>query len=264
MVKLSGFLLLLITVAAPVARAQDAWVPPVAGATNADERRALAELVHLYDTTGGRPGSVAAEFAARASFALADDAALSFQSLRLAPGHATSPAASARRVARAIAEASTRARNLATAYATIVRFGNAQWTVAALVRQGEVYETLAHAFLGLAVPADGHATPFAPGSAATEAMLARVESLEGLAIARYALAARLARGAVVVDDFSRAAIAGLARYSDEDVTRSLVAAHAADPSIAPPTPGEFDEVRRGRTLAVSAEIAPPPLTSAEP
>ena len=248
------------------AHAQDRWVPPPDRATDAVERRALAELVQTYDASGGRPGSVAAELSAHASFVLADDAALAFETARLPAVGARLTPAYARTLAQDVEAMSTDARRLAARYADVRRFGSAQWTVAALVREAEVYETLAHALLAVAYPDDG---PQTAAALAAQDVLARqlgprIEAFESLAIERDALAARLARRAPIDDAFSRASVHGLSRYSEEQVAQVLARAHAADPSVALAAPGELVGVARGFTFALADEIGPPLVAPEDP
>jgi tetratricopeptide (TPR) repeat protein len=239
-----------------------------------EERAALAEVIAAYERTGAVPGSVAATSAAEARVRLAHHEAETFSHFAITPGRPATFVAYVETLRRQIAEGAERARAASHAYDTVPSYGDARWTIAALVAQGEIDERLARGVLDapFVMPAETarqlrraspdvrEATTAGIESRIASALDEQVRPIECRAIARYALASRIARRMSVDDEQARAAIDRLQAFGEERLAECLLAEHERDASFDAYVPGEFARARHGATApSMVPGLAPPPL-----
>lgn len=238
-----------------------------------DYRAALQDVVQMFAQTGGQPGSAAAEYAAQANFQLVNDGSEEFERFEIKPGRPSTMQKYVSKVTEQIDSGSKEAKTRAEAYNTVVGYRRPNWTIAAFVRQGRIYEVLAKAVLNtpFVMPADLESkVRRAPAEAREEVRIQvedsirqvldkQVRPIECLAVARYALAARAARAGSLDTDHTRQAIDRLQAYGDERISECIAQAAQQDASFAPYKPGEFARAPRGQHKQVPAGMSAPAL-----
>lgn len=245
---------------------------------DAEERAALADVIAAYQRTGAVPGSRAATSAADAQVRLARHAAATFATFAIVPGRPLTLDAYVATLRRQITLGAERARGASRGYDPVPAYGDARSTVAALVAQGEIDERLSRGVLGapFVMPSDLARRLRRASPEVREAAEAEIESriaaaladdagpIECRAIARYALASRVARRMSVDEAASRTAIDRLQAFGEERLAECLAREHARDPSFESYTPGEFARARHGAPPpSLPSDIAPPSLAPTE-
>ncbi|MBC7172405.1 MAG: tetratricopeptide repeat protein [Polyangiaceae bacterium] len=240
-------------------------------------RDALADVLDAYRRSGQPAGSIAAEYAAQARFALEDDID-AFERWTVDVGRPTSVAQYGERLARSIRDGSAWAQQLTRRYDPILEYRRPTWTIAAYVRQGRVFEILANAVLNapFVLPQEIERQLRGLDAASREEVRLGVEDqvrqmlddqarpLECVAIGRYALAVRAAVAGSLDDELTRFAVDRLQTYGEERITRCIEQVRASDNSMQPYQPGEFARAARGRHPELEAVHEPPPLLEASP
>jgi hypothetical protein len=172
---------------------------------------------------------------------------------------------------------SSRAQTLAQGYEPVVGYRRPTWTIAAYVRQGRIYEVLAHSIVAAQHPLPDDLTRqvhSASEEVRTEiqtqfddrirqAMEPQIAPVECLAVVRYALAARAARAGSLDTEFTQIAIDRLQAYGDERIAQCITEQQHRDASFQAYAPGEFQRARRGQTTPLTGDIGAPPLAPLE-
>lgn len=226
---------------------------------HAEERAALAATLDAYRRTQGTAGTPAAALAADAALRIADDHAASFSTYSVDPGAPATMQAYVEALRSQIAGGAARARSASAGYEGIAGYGHAPSTIAALVAQGTIDERLARGTLDapFVVPRDvaralHGASPDVRAEAeerlrgqVADTLDQAVRPVECRAIARYLLAARVAREATLDDPHVQRALERLATYGEDRIAECVAAEHERDPSFAPYVPGEITRTPRG-------------------
>ena len=175
---------------------------------------------------------------ASAAFASAEVAGQAFDAFRIVVPYASGPVRGVvDDLRRRIQDGSVLARRAATGYESVIRCGSPTWTLAALVREGQIYARLAWAIRDQA-----HQFPQYPpqfGQRIVTAMEPQIAPLDCLAIVRYILAVRAARAAGMRTEYTTLALDALAGYELTRVTTCAADQHARDSTFAPFTPGDL-------------------------
>ncbi|MCB9612587.1 MAG: tetratricopeptide repeat protein [Sandaracinus sp.] len=238
-----------------------------------DYRTALQDVVRAFASSGQAPGSIAAEYAANAQFLITNETVAEFETFTINPGRPATLEAYVQALVSQINDGSRRASSYADGFNAVVQYRRPQWTIAAFVQRGKVYETLARAILNapFVMPADLQRQLSRVGADAREEIRIQVEDrirmtldeqvrpVECLAVAEYALASRAARVGSFDTEYSRAALDRLQAYGDERIAECIAARQAQDASFQAYNPGEFARAPRGQTLDIEADITPPAL-----
>ena len=238
-----------------------------------DYMRALQDVVSAYERSGQERGSIAAEYAAHAQFLITNDTVDEFESWEVEVGRPPTLEAYVQTVLREINEGAAEAQRYADGFNAVMQFGRPQWTIAAFVQQGRVYEVLARAVLNtpFAMPADLQRQLRRVSGDAREDIRIQVEDrirmvldeqvrpIECLGVARYALAARAARAGSIDTEYARVAIDRLQAYGDERIAECIAQAQSTDPSFQAYQPGEFARAPRGQNLTLEPDTAAPAL-----
>lgn len=241
----------------------------------ADYLSSLGDVVNEFSRSGEATGSIAAEYAAHAKFLLVDEGMDEFEGVRIDPGRPRNMEAYVNAITSQIDDASNRAKARAEAYDSVPGYRRPTWTIAALVRQGRVYEVLVRAILDtpFIMPADLQAqlrrvTPdqreeirIQVEDTVRATLDTRVRPIECLAVARYALASRAGRRATLDNEYTQLAADRLQAYGDERIAECIAEAQRNDPQFGAYTPGEFARAPRGQNLDMQAGIGPPALSS---
>jgi TolA-binding protein len=234
---------------------------------------ALQVVVDTFARSGQAPGSLAAEYAAQAKFELVDAGIASFESFAIVPGRPATLALYVTKITEQIVAGAQQAKQLAAGYDPVPAYRRPNWTIAAFIRQGRIYEVLARAVLDtpFVIPDDlarqvrGQPAEVRDTVRATvedrvrQVLDERTRPIECLAVQRYVLAARAARAANLDNEYTRLAIDRLNAYGEERILECVTQANAADTSFANATPGEFSRAPRGQNLDIRPDIAPPSL-----
>ncbi len=243
-----------------------------------DHRAALEDVIEAYERTGQPPGSLAAGYAAEATFILVDGRIDDFEKFRIRPGRPNTVDAYVNSVSRQIEEGAKRAQSVAEGYERVFPYRRPRWTIAAYVRQGRAYEILARAILNtpIVLPTDlqralRRAGPderdeyqFEFEDKIRQVLDAKVRPVECFAVARYALAARAGRAGSFDTSYTRLAIDRLQAYGDERIAECIAEAQARDETFEGYVPGEFRRAPRGKPLEIRPGIAPPAINREEP
>ncbi len=233
-------------------------------------------VVDAFARSGQAPGSIAAEYAANSKFLLVDPDGQAFETFTINTTRGATTEAYIHGIVAQIQSGSSRAQTVAQEYEPIMAYNRPTWTVAALVRQGRIYEVLAHAIVAAQhpLPADiqrqiSHASEDVRLELQTQfddrirqAMEPQIAPVECLAVVRYALAARAARAGSLDTEFTRQAIDRLQAYGDDRIAQCIQDQRTHDSTFAAYTPGEFTRARPGRTEGIADDIGPPPLAPA--
>lgn len=153
-----------------------------------------------------------------------------FRSFEIAPLGWGAVGGYAEYVAAAISDAVRRASVAADRYSSVLALGSARWSIAALVAQGRIYDTLAGGMRSLSPP---------PGIGrealrrAIEVVRQRLPPAECDAIRRYSLATRVARSHWLDTEESRAAHGRLRSYGHHRVLQCVTPHGRGRPSFAP-------------------------------
>ncbi len=245
---------------------------------SAEYRAALGGVTKSFGETGQPAGSLAAGYAAEARFILVDEKIEGFERFAIKPGRPKSVEAYVGTVTKQIDAGSQRALEIADGYETVFPYRRPRWTIAAYVRQGRTYETLARAILDtpIVLPADlQRALRRADEYEREEYRLdfedkvrqvldTKVRPVECFAVARYALAARAGRAGSFDTEYTRIAIDRLQAYGDERIAECIAEAQARDDTFEGYTPGEFARSPRGKPLEIRPGVAPPALSEESP
>lgn len=240
-------------------------------------RKALQDVVNGFSRSKQAPGSYAAEYAARAQFALVDEGTSGFEKFQVTSGSPATLNGYVKSVTQQISEGSTEAKSRAEGYSSIPSYRRPNWTIAAFVQQGRIYEVLAKAVLNTpfvvpadlkkkmrGLPEDSKADIKIQVEDAIKQLLDKeVRPIECLAVSRYALAARAGSAGNVDNEYTRRSIDRINAYGDERIAECVAQAAAKDPSFAAYKPGEFTRAPRGLALDIPASVSPPPLTAGE-
>jgi TolA-binding protein len=238
-----------------------------------DYRAALQDVVRAFASSGQAPGSIAAEYAANAQFLITNETVAEFETFTINPGRPATLEAYVQGLVAQINDGSRRASAYADGFNAVVQYRRPQWTIAAFVQRGKVYETLARAILNapFVMPADLQRQLSRVGADAREEIRIQVEDrirmtldeqvrpVECLAVAEYSLASRAARAGSFDTEFSRAALDRLQAYGDERIAECIAQRQAQDASFQAYQPGEFARAPRGQTLDIPADVTPPAL-----
>ena len=234
---------------------------------------ALREVVTAFSRSGQKAGSFAAEYAANAHFLLVDKGSEEFEKFAIQPGKPATLKSYVDAVKAQITNGATAAKLRAEAYNVVPPYNRPVWTVAALVRQGRIYEVLARAVLNtpFVVPADLQKKMKGLPADAKEDVKIQVEDairqlldqqvrpIECLAVARYALASRASRVGNIDDQYTREASNRINAYGDERIAECVEQAAKQDPTFEAYKPGEFARAPRGETINIPSGVAPPAL-----
>lgn len=238
---------------------------------------ARTAVVDAFARSGQAPGSIAAEYAANSKFLLVDPDGQAFETFTINTARGATTEAYLHGIIAQIQAGSQRAQSIAQEYEPIMAYTRPTWTVAALVRQGRIYEVLAHAIVAAQhpLPTDlqrqiSHASEDVRTEIQTQfddrirqAMESQIAPVECLAVVRYALAARAARAGSLDTEFTRQAIDRLQAYGDDRIAQCITEQRAHDSTFAAYTPGEFTRARPGRTEQLGhTDVGPPPLAPA--
>lgn len=238
---------------------------------------ALQAVVDAFARSGQTPGSMAAEYAAHAKFLLVDPAGREFETFVIDTRRGRTAEAYINGIVAQIQAGSSRAQTLAQGYEPVVGYRRPTWTIAAYVRQGRIYEVLAHSIVAAQHPLPddlSRQVHSASEEVRTEiqtqfddrirqAMEPQIAPVECLAVVRYALAARAARAGSLDTEFTQIAIDRLQAYGDERIAQCIAEQQARDASFQAYTPGEFQRARRGQTVPLTGDIGAPPLAPPE-
>jgi hypothetical protein len=240
-----------------------------------EHKTALQDVVAIYDRSGQKPGSYAAEYASQARFLLVDETASDFEGFKITAGKPATLDAYVKSVTKQIESGSKQAKTKAEAYNVIPPYRRPNWTIAAFVRQGRIYEVLARAVLNtpFVVPRDlqkkmkglpeyaKDEVKVQVEDAIRQVLDAKVRPIECLAVARYALALRAARAGNLDNQYTREAGDRINAYGDERIAECVAQAAAQDSSFQAYQPGEFTRAPRGHLLPVPAGVAPASIGS---
>ncbi len=238
-----------------------------------DYRTALQDVVTAFERSGQAPGSLPAEYAAHSRFLIVDPESAPFESFAIQAGRPATLDGYVADLRRQIEAGSAQAQRIVTAYEPVLAYRRPVWTIAALVKQGRVYEVLARAILNspFAMPADLAARVRGASAEVREEVRLQVEDrirqtldqqvrpVECFAVIRYALAARAARAGTLDTPETRLAIDRLQAYGEERISECLTAETARDPSFQAYAPGEFQRARAGRVLPMDSGLAAPSI-----
>jgi TolA-binding protein len=239
---------------------------------------ALKDVVNAFAASGQPPGSYAAEHAAAAQFTLVDESTADFDKFAIKPGKPATLKAYVDTVKNQIDTGAKQAKTKAEAYNSIPGYRRPNWTIAAFVRQGRIYEILARAVLNtpFVVPNDLQKKMKGLPDYAKDDIKVQVEDaihqlldqqvrpIECLAVARYALASRAGRAGNIDDQYTRDANDRINAYGDERIAECVAQAAATDPTFAAYQPGEFTRAPRGQDLDIAPSVAPPPVQGGTP
>ncbi len=238
---------------------------------------ALQAVVDAYAHSGQAAGSIAAEYAANAKFQIVDPQGQAFESFTIDTRRGRTTETYIQGIVSQIQAGSHRAQETAQQYEPVLAYNRPTWTVAALVRQGRIYEVLAHAIVAAQhpLPEDlqrqfSRASPDVQAELQTQfddrirqAMEPQIAPVECLAVIRYALAARAARVGSLDTEFTRQAIDRLQAYGDDRIAQCIDDQRTHDSTFAAYTQGEVTRARAGRTeSSMPADLGPPPLAPA--
>lgn len=240
-----------------------------------EEHAALEATREAYARVHGTPGSASAALAADAVLRLAGERAASFSTFAINPGAPATLDAYVHMLRAQLSTGATRAHDASTGYDDVAGYGHAPSTVAALVAQGEIDERLARGVLDapFVMPRDlaralRHASPDVRAEAEAEiasriatTLDEAVRPVECRAIARYVLAARVARRASVDDANAERGLDRLASYGEDRIAECVALEHARDASFTPYVPGEIARTPRGLDVAPTPGIAGPSLAA---
>ncbi len=239
-----------------------------------DYEVALADVVSAYNKSGQPPGSMAAEYAAQAKFSLVDKGVEDFEKFQIKPGTPATMKAYVDTLKNQIDSGASQAKQRNDAYDGVAAYRRPNWTIAAYVRQGRVYEVLAKAVLNtpFTVPNDMKKQMAKLPDAAKEDVRVQVEDsvrqlldqqtrpIECFAVVRYALAARAAKVGSIDNEYTQQAITRLAAYGDERIAQCIAEQQAKDASLKAYEPGEFSRAPRGAVLPMPSGMSPPSLS----
>jgi tetratricopeptide (TPR) repeat protein len=239
--------------------------------------QALQGVVDAFARSGQQPGSIAAEYAANAKFLLVDPDGQAFETFALDTHRGRTADAYIHGIIEQIHQGGTRASTVAGAYDPVITYRRPAWAIAAYVRQGRIYEVLAHAIVSAQhpLPEDlqrqiARASEDVRTEIQTQfddrirqALEQEIAPVECLAVVRYALAARAARAGSLDTEFTRQAIERLQAYGDERIGQCIAEQQTRDATFASYTPGEFTRARAGQTASMDDDLGPPPLAPAE-
>jgi TolA-binding protein len=238
-----------------------------------DYDQALNDVVAAYGRSGQKPGSMAAEYAAQAKFITVDKGADDFEGFEIKPGKPATMKAYVDDLKRQIDRGAADAKQRNESYEAVMAYRRPQWTIAAFVRQGRIYEVLAKGVLNtpFVVPADMKKQMAKLPDYAREDVRVQVEDtvrqlldqqtrpIECFAVVRYALAARAAKAGSIDNEYTQQAITRLGAYGDERIAQCIAEQQAKDSSLAAYTPGEFARAPRGTVLPMPTGVSPPSL-----
>ena len=241
---------------------------------NREYRVALQDVVRAFDRSGQPAGSMAAAYAAEATFILADDKIDDFEKFKIKPGRPRTMKGYVDTLTRQIDQGSREAQEVVQDYEPVLRYRRPRWTIAAFVRQGRAYEVLARAILNapFVMPADMQRQlrkvdrydrediRLEVEDQVRQVLDGKVRPVECFAVARYALAARAARAGSIDDEYTRIAIDRLQAYGDERIAECIAEAQARDRTFQGYQAGEFARSPRGKPLEVRPGVAPPAIT----
>ena len=236
----------------------------VAGANRPSSADSLAEVVST--SRAAEPLAQQAEelAAAPAPDARDERARLEFERLDVQPGELESIAISASatgstadyidQIVLSIHAAATTTQSLAMRLERVVALRSARWTVAAFVRQGEIYARLVDALRFGMPPPPAILLQGSPDFAerVRAAMEPQLRPVLCLAVVRWVLAVRAGRAGMLDTDATRAAAGYLAREAPEVIAQCVAEQHA-EPSpdevhtlVRCPGDGPDVSVRRAR------------------
>ncbi len=145
--------------------------------------RRYADAIHAFETAGLKPGTPAAEAAARATFGRLERRYARFAEVRLV--------GSVTRQGRTLQRQLARLRALETAYEEVLAYKSLGWTVAATYRMGRLHEAIAHMLRDAPTP-DLPSDPLGDYERELERVMTRFEDR---ALSYYEAALTGARGA---------------------------------------------------------------------
>ena len=239
-----------------------------------DYRAGLKDVTSSFDRTGQPAGSIAAGYAAEASFILVDGKLAGFEKFQIRPGKPKTIEAYISTITKQIGNGGKQAQSIADGYEPVFPYRRPRWTIASYVRQGRAYEVLARSILNTPVvmpldlkkvlrqagPDEREEYELDFDDKVRQVLDTQVRPVECFAVARYALAARAGRAGSFDDQYTRVAIDRLQAYGDERIAECIQEAHTRDATFQGYVPGEFARSPRGRPLEIRPGIAPPAIT----
>lgn len=222
---------------------------------------ALTRVVDVFKRSGLESGSVAAEFAARAQYTLAQRLAERSGAVQIRIAKPKTMESYVKALSTAIQAASQQTLDVRELYEPVATFGRARWTIASLVRSGEAYEALSRAVLNapFLMPADLQKQLRRVTEDQREDIRIQVEDrirmlldeqvrpLECSAVESFALAARLGRIANLSTEETVRASDRLQAYGGERIAECIAARREQDESFKSYEEGEFDRAPAGLT-----------------
>jgi tetratricopeptide (TPR) repeat protein len=239
-----------------------------------DYEVALADVVSAYAKSGQPPGSMAAEYAAQAKFALVDKGVDDFENFQIKPGSPATMKAYVDGLKQQIEAGASQAKQRNESYDGVAAYKRPSWTIASFVRQGRIYEILAKAVLNtpFTIPTDMKKQMAKLPEASREDVRIQVEDsvrqvldtqtrpIECFAVVRYALAARAAKVGSIDNEFTQQAVTRLAAYGDERIGQCIAEQQAKDASLQAYQAGEFARAPRGALLPMPTNVTAPSLS----
>jgi hypothetical protein len=184
------------------------------------------------------PSAPNAEACAEAAFRAAQAAASSFATFALAVPPNTSPALATRAVVAAIQAGSARAQQLALGFEPVMPWGRPRWRIAALLEQGQIYEQLVHAIVSVRLSG-----PPGFGERIRQVMESQLAPVQCLAVVRYLVAVRAARGGALDTPQAQTALRRLAAYDATRIASCATDQQSRDSSFPPFALGDLAPLR---------------------
>lgn len=226
------------------------------GPTQSDDYwAALEEVVSAYGEPDRTEDPDSLEYAAHAAFLLADRGMPEYEGMRLSleEHHPANP----RELTSALLNEKERGlaagMELVARYDDVFGYGSPAWQVAALAREGHVFDVLVEGLVGMSIPLPTEiasqllAIPesereeiqsAAESRVRADALVPMIRPLECQAVLKYVEALRIVRTARIDTEFSQHVIAQLSSHGEERIAECL-AAQANELNIADFQPGEL-------------------------
>lgn len=238
-----------------------------------DYLKALQDVVSAFKGAGQEPGSLAAEYAAHSHFILADQDIDKVESYKVNPGKPKTIQDYVQKLKSEIDRGANMVSTMKEDYEPILGYRRPTWAVAALVRQGRLYEVLAKEVLTakFVTPSDIQKQLRGASYEVQDDLRLQIETavqqvldqyirpIECYAVARYAYAVRASQTGSLDNEYTRIAIDRLQAYGDERIAECIAEVQKSDSNLTAYQPGEFSRSPRGQLVTTPEGIAPPPL-----
>ncbi len=235
--------------------------------------RALQDVVDAFKSSGQEPGSLAAEYAAHSHFILADQDNDKIESYKVNPGKPKTIQDYVKKLKSEIDRGANMVSTMKEDYEPILGYRRPTWAVAALVRQGRLYEVLAKEVLTakFVTPTDIQRQLRGASFEVQDDLRLQIETavqqvldqyirpIECYAVARYAYAVRASQTGSLDNEYTRIAIDRMQAYGDERIAECIAEVQKSDSNLTAYQPGEFTRAPRGQLATTPEGIAPPPL-----